>query len=169
MKRLIWRADWVVPRQEVAAVVPEMLWIVGFYVAAAAWVHALYGRNADADARKRHYVLIAGNRQLQMEWYVRSLQYLSRRTGTDIGITVVLEQSSDETGAIVEMFAREDAGIELIRNGGVDGGNSKSGEAAEDRRQSMLRRLASTGKVVSADQVVWVDLENKAELQKLPL
>lgn len=162
-------------RQEVAAVIPEMLWIIGFYVAAAAWVHASFGRNADAGARKRHYVLVAGNHQLQMEWYVLTLQHFSRRTGTDIGITVLLDHSSDDTGPIVELFARGNDGIELIRSSsgeaGAGDGLGKFGEIDKtaDRRERMMQLLESTGSVVSPGQVVWVDLGNEDELRKLPL
>ncbi len=164
--------------------IPEMMWIIGFYVAAAAWVHAWHGRNAGDAADKRHYVLLAGNHQMQMEWYVRALRYYSGRTGTDIGITVVLDRaSSDETGSIVELLARQDSGIELVRNaddrdgsveiGGIGGGDeiSENGviRSVEDQREWMLMRLASAGKVVSPGQVVWVDLGNEEELRRLPI
>lgn len=170
--------------------IPEMMWIIGFYVAAAAWVHAWHGRNAGDAADKRHYVLLAGNHQLQMEWYVRALRYFSKRTGTDIGITVVLDRaSSDETGSIVELLARQDSGIELIRSADargesvVHGGICGTGEtgaggeiggigmlgSVEEQRAWMLMRLASTGRVASPGQVVWVDLGNEEELRRLPV
>jgi len=161
-------------------VIPEMLWIIGFYVAAAASVHALHGRIAGNSGNKRHYVLVAGNHQLKMEWYVRALRYLSRRTGMEIGITVVLENGSDDdTGSIVELFAREDSGIDWVRSSSVNGvngeiddiggndGNEPYGEEAT-RRERMIRQLESSGKVASSGQVVWVDLANEEELQRLP-
>jgi len=162
-------------------VIPEMLWIIGFYVAAAAWVHAWRGRHAGDAAAKRHYVLLAGNHQMQMEWYVRALRYFSRRTGTDIGITVVLDRASnDETGSIVELLARQDDGIELIRTAGDRGGANAVGEfdeygggeefgSAEGRQAWMLARLASAGRVASPGEVVWVDLGNEEELRRLPM
>ena len=149
--------------------IPEMLWIVGIYLAAAAWVHASLGRHADSDARKRHYVLVAGNHQWQMEWYVRLLQHFSRRSGTDIGITVVLENSSDDTGPIVELFARENGGIELVRSGEVGvGDESGTIHLVADRRARMIKELELAGKIASSGQVVWIDLGNADELQKLP-
>jgi len=159
-------------------VIPEMLWIVGLYVAAAAWVHAWHGRSAGDATAKRHYVLLAGNHQMQMEWYVRALRYFSKRTGTDIGITVVLDRASDdETGSIVELLARQDSGIELIRRADERFGNGEYGDtdvdgetgSVEDQRERMLMRLASAGKVVSPGQVVWINLGNEEELRRLPM
>ena len=86
--------------------IPELLWIVGIYAMAAALANGVIGKNAGAV--KRHYVLIAGNHQSQIEWYIRALKRFSRRTGTDIGITVLLEHSADESGSIVE-YLRETA------------------------------------------------------------
>lgn len=164
--------------------IPEMMWIIGFYVAAAAWVHAWHGRHAGNAANKRHYVLLAGNHQMQMEWYVRALRYFSKRTGTDIGITVVLDRaSSDETGSIVELLARQDSGIELIRSADDQGGDGENGEigksgwesgideigSQDDRREWLILRLASAGKVASPGQVVWIDLAKEEELRRLPI
>lgn len=137
--------------------IPELLWIIGFYVAAAVWAHWAYRKSAGAS--RRHYVLVAGNHQLQIEGYVRALQRLSRRSGTDIGITVVLDRSTDETGAIVERFSRGDAGIECVR--------SEDGNAAS--KLNHWERSRADDKESVAEQVVWVELGRKEHLTKLPL
>lgn len=127
--------------------IPELLWIIGFYAAAVALVHWLIRRNSGEE--RRHYVLVAGNHQMQIEWYVRALQQFSRRTGTEIGITVVLEQSSDDTGKIMERFARGGTGIDWVRK---DAGEMENKQP------------------VSTDpKVVWVELANASDLARLPL
>ncbi|QJD85238.1 hypothetical protein [Cohnella herbarum] len=127
--------------------IPGLLWIIGFYAAAVALVHWLIRRSSGEE--RRHYVLVAGNHQMQIEWYIRALQQFSRRTGTEIGITVVLEQSSDDTGKIMERFARGGTGIDWVRK---DAG-------AMESRQS-----------VSADpKAVWVELASTEDLARLPL
>ncbi|MFD0673644.1 glycosyltransferase family A protein [Cohnella sp. GCM10027633] len=94
--------------------IPELLWIIGCYAAAALVAHWVYKRSV-AGGIRRHYVLVAGNHESEIEGCVRALQRYSRRTGTDVGITVVLDGSSDETGAIVERFTRDGSGIGWIR------------------------------------------------------
>ena len=136
--------------------VPELMWIIGFYVAAAALAHVAFGRGA--DARKRHYVLVAGNHQLQIEWYVRELQLLSRRTGTDIGITVVLEDSTDETGPILEKFVRKDEGVGFIRS-----------REREVTRDGAIRQLEQMGAGVDPRDIVWVELGEGGPLRRLSM
>jgi hypothetical protein len=84
---------------------------------------------------------------MQIEWYIRALQQFSRRTGTEIGITVVLDQSTDDTGKIMERFARSGNGIEWVRSEGGQLGNRR----ASDQR------------------VVWVELARKDDVDRLPL
>lgn len=138
--------------------ISELLWIVGLYVAAAALAHLLL-RRASAE-RRRHYVLVAGNHQLQIEWYVRALQHFSKRTGTDIGITVVLDNSWDDTGRILERFARGYEGIGLIRTGG---------ESRTASEQKMLSQLDLRAERLGPQQIVWVDLGEREHLSRLPL
>lgn len=139
--------------------IPDLMWIIGIYVAAAAMAHGVFGRSAGAE--KRHYVLVAGNHQTQIEWYVRALQRFSRRTGTDIGITVLLADSSDETGSILEKFARDNDCIGLIRQkreaAAVSGADDSEAVAAE----------CTFGDADS--QIVWVDLGKREDLARLPL
>lgn len=99
---------------EVAAVILELLWIFGCYAAAVLAAQAIVRRSAGAG--RYHYVLVAGNHEAEIEGCVRALQRYSRRTGKDIGITVVLDGSTDETGAIVERFARGSEGIGIVRS-----------------------------------------------------
>jgi hypothetical protein len=144
-------------RKEVAAVIPGLLWIVGIYAAAAVWAHWAY--RISAGASRRHYVLVAGNEQLQIEGYVRALQRFSRRTGTEIGITVVLDHSSDETGAIVEKFARGDSGIDWMR---------REDEEAKLTLHHWERSREASPEEASG-QIVWVDLGCREHIARLPM
>jgi hypothetical protein len=142
--------------------IPELLWIIGFYAAAAAFAHWTIRRGTNGN--RRHYVLVAGNHQLQIEWYIRALQQFSKRTGTDIGITVVLDQSSDETGKILERFARADTGIEWVR---TDDGN-KISNMPPGLEQNHFS-VGEEGKQAARQQVVWVELARSDDVARLPL
>lgn len=130
--------------------IPDLLWIVGFYVAAAVIVHWLLRRRTEVN--RRQYVLVAGNHQMQIEWYIRALQQFSLRTGTEIGITVVLNESSDDTGRIMERFARQDAGIEVFRG-----------------EPSRLALEESVREHQTPKHAIWVELARKEDLARLPL
>lgn len=130
--------------------IPDLLWIVGLYVAAAVIVHWIIRRRAEIN--RRQYVLVAGNHQMQIEWYIRALQQFSVRTGTEIGITVVLNESSDDTRLIMERFARHNATIKVF--GRED--NELSSE------EYGLKRLMPKN-------AIWVELARKEDLARLPL
>lgn len=130
--------------------IPDLLWIVGFYVAAAVIVHWIMGRRTTLN--RRQYVLVAGNHQMQIEWYIRALQQFSVRTGTEIGITVVLNGSSDDTGRIMEKFARHDAAIAVFRREDNASPNAESGL-----------------ELLMPKHAIWVELARKEDLARLPL
>ncbi|BBI36158.1 hypothetical protein [Cohnella abietis] len=141
--------------------IPELLWIIGFYAAAAAFAHWTIQRGSGGI--RRHYVLVAGNHQMQIEWYIRALQQFSRRTGTEIGITVVLDQSSDDTGKIMECFARDHSGIGWVRK---DEGEYSS-NVARLEQECLLKDDKGVG--MSKQDVVWVELARSADLARLPI
>ncbi|MFC5469691.1 hypothetical protein ACFPPD_13240 [Cohnella suwonensis] len=130
---------------------PDLLWIIGFYAAAAVFAQGLVRRSVRAE--RRHYVLVAGNHQMQIEWYIRSLRQFARRSGMDIGITVVLDRSNDDTGRIMERFARSQSGIEWVRRS--DGGGAAAGRAEN-----------GSG---ARGEVVWVELDREVDVARLPL
>ena len=137
---------------------PELLWIVGLYVAAAAFARWIIRRSSGEG--RRHYVLVAGNHQMQIEGYIRAIQLFSRRTGTEIGITVVLDRSTDETEPILARMARKDSGIEWVRRDMSDsGGHRECGRGEE-----------SIGSIAAAEsRVVWVELARQEDVRRLPL
>ncbi|WP_052476039.1 hypothetical protein [Cohnella kolymensis] len=140
--------------------IPEFFWVIGFYTAAAALVHWAVRRATTGAHRPRHYVLVAGNHQLQIEGYVRALQQFSRCSGTEIGITVLLENSSDETAEILKRFAREDTGIGYM---------TKQADASDSSMEHWEHYLNTAGgRTTVWDQVVWVQLACAEDLAKLP-
>lgn len=127
----------------------ELLWVIGLYAGAAACAHWLISRSR--SLRRQEYVLVAGNHERQIEGYVRALQQYARRSGTDIGITVLLAESSDDTGAIMERLIRNEDGVALART--CDGVGMCTGDD-RDRADA---------------NVVWVSLDKQEELERLPL
>jgi hypothetical protein len=140
---------------------PELLWIVGLYVAAAAFARWIIRRSSGEG--RRHYVLVAGNHQMQIEGYIRAIQLFSRRTGTEIGITVLLDRSTDETEPILERMARKDSGIEWVRRDLSDSGKQEDERVCE-------RGEGAIGSIAAADsRVVWVELARQEDVRRLPL
>ena len=138
---------------------PELLWIVGLYIAAIAFAHWLIRRSASAG--RRHYVLVAGNHQMQIEGYIRAIQHFSRRTGMEIGITVVLDRSTDETGPILERMARKNTGIEWVRRDLPDNVGRKDERVCRQGKERV-------GSVAEDSNVVWVELARPEDVKRLP-
>ena len=138
---------------------PELLWIFGLYAAAAAFAHWIIRRSSGNGSR--HYVLVAGNHQLQIEGYIRALQQFSRRTGTDVGITVVLDRSTDETSDIVKLMAREDSGLRWLRRDLSEDGRPEERRASEEGD-------STGGSVAAGSSVVWVELNRGEDMKRLP-
>ena len=86
--------------------IPVLLWIVGCYALARSLYMQLWYCLPGKVVMYLHYVLIAGNEQLQMEWYMRSLRRFSHFTGREVKVTVVDHGSEDETIGIARFFAR---------------------------------------------------------------
>jgi hypothetical protein len=90
-----------------------MLWIVGVYGAAVVILHLLYAahkrHNCEMPARTT-FALITHNNETQIEWYLRSLLFVSWLRGRRIAIVLFDEDSSDDTLAIVRSIAKEQAG-----------------------------------------------------------
>lgn len=140
--------------------------VLGSYVLAALSVHLIryYGIRKNTG-RSRHYVLYARNDETRMEWFIRSIRWFSRRSGTDVRITVVDCGASEETLAIVGRFAARD---------GCPVETSSSDKFRLVRSSSHDRvgsgGFANAGECVSrSGHAVFVDLNRPEDLAKLPL
>ncbi|MWC27194.1 hypothetical protein [Paenibacillus sp. MMS18-CY102] len=148
--------------------------VLGSYVLAALSVHLIrYYATRSKKANSRHYVLFARNDASRMEWFIRSIQWFSSRSGTDVRITVIDCGSSDETVAIAGRFVS--SGLEFI----VD--DAFADQDRPLRSSSYVRggaraQAGPAGKFAEAgdgsarsSQAVFVDLNRPEDLAKLPL
>lgn len=87
-----------------------LLWIIGCYGMAAAILHALHAAHIRRSGKQQAvttFALITHNNEAQIEWYLRSLLFVSRLRGRKIAILIFDEQSTDDTVAIASRIGRE--------------------------------------------------------------
>lgn len=103
--------------------IPILIWIVGCCAILALVVHIV---NRSANARPegqadngKHFILLADNQEQRMEWYLRSITWFARRTGTNVRITVIDQGMSRDTLRIVSAFSRGGTPI-YVANLGAD-------------------------------------------------
>ncbi|WP_054957824.1 hypothetical protein [Paenibacillus dakarensis] len=89
--------------------VAHLLWILGIYGVAVALVHILNARRHRRPSSRRypviHYVLITSNHERQVEWYLRALSLYALLSGTRLRVTVLDDQSYDQTVQIAHRMA----------------------------------------------------------------
>lgn len=89
-----------------------LLWIVGSYGTCIIALHVIYYlqcHNMDCQGwrgKMMHYVLITRNNQLQIEWYVRSLQFIAWLKGRNMALWIYDEGSTDDTLNIVSRIGK---------------------------------------------------------------
>ncbi|MDF2721732.1 MAG: hypothetical protein K0Q59_1407 [Paenibacillus sp.] len=128
-----------------------LLSIFGAYGLAIAVVHMVSSRFRRNRRKPIHYVLITRNNAMHIEWYLRSLLFVSRLKARAIHIAVIDERSEDETAAIVQrLAANRPEEIELM----------EWNEASST--DSLIERYEQ-------EEVVLVRLSNTTEMQTIPL
>lgn len=90
----------------------ELLCVATVYACGIAYAHWVAHHRSRSLKEQLRYVLVAGNHEAKIEWYLRGLRRYSRRSGKEVQVTVWLRDSSDETGSIVKQMARSDDGID---------------------------------------------------------
>ncbi|UVI29903.1 hypothetical protein [Paenibacillus spongiae] len=93
--------------------IPILLWVCGCYALAAIAVHTAFRYTSKQERKVKHYVLLAGNEQQQMEWYMRSLRRHAMQTGKEVQVTVVNRGSNDETMDIARLFVRRGMNVNI--------------------------------------------------------
>ena len=90
----------------------ELLCIAAVYAFAVVCAHGVARRRS--EALEQHYVLVAGNHEDRIEWYMRALQSYSRRSGTDVRVAKqgMWSLGYDPNNGYVENYMFGD-GIEL--------------------------------------------------------
>lgn len=137
-----------------------LLWIAGCYAVAAACAYRLL-RHWRRPVAKRHYVIVAGNHEDQIEWVIRSLRYQGSLSGTDIGITVLLEpEAADGTASIVEKLVRTEAGVSLIRQ------LPETGEDDATGRRRWEETKTAYAEAWNGPNTVWMELPRSGGMEE---
>jgi hypothetical protein len=148
-----------------------LLIVMGCYALAALLVHLAYWYGRGRQGVSKHYVWIADREQKNMEWYLRSLFSFSRWMGKDVQLTVVDRGDTEETMAVVERWSRGDDNVRVLRGKGESNqqaGKRSRSEAEADSSIHLLWMLQAEGIVSEAEHAVLVDLQNPADLSKMP-
>jgi hypothetical protein len=159
----------------VTAVLELLLLVIGCYIAAALSVHLAYRIWQGRKRASRHYVLIAADQdQHNIEWYMRSLMTFSRQTGNEVKVTVVDNGASAETLAIVDRMARKGNKItvhelpEILKRSRHDSGSETGVTIGESDANQLMWQLQAEGILKDGIQAVLIDLQNPADLSKMP-
>jgi len=85
----------------------EIFWITVIYGFSMMSVHIAHRRTKHKKQQDppTHYVLISHHNQMQIEWYIRSLLFLSWVKGKMLHITVIDRGSTDETLDIIRKLS----------------------------------------------------------------
>jgi hypothetical protein len=150
-----------------------LLLVIGCYALAALLVHLAYWIGSRRRQRSKHYVLITDQGQNNMEWYLRMLHTFSSWMGKDVRLTVVDRGASEETMAIVERWRRGGKEVHVHSQPAMESevsendGKSSRGKSNRDAAQ-MMWMLQAEGIVSESEHAVLVDLQNPADLSKMP-
>ncbi|WP_223065968.1 hypothetical protein [Paenibacillus caui] len=133
------------------------LWILLGYGLAAAVVHWLYSRSnggmSGSRGRSIHYVLITRNHGRQLEWYLRAICWYAGLRSTHPTVTLIDEDSEDDTLAIAERMRRfEGIHLQVIKFSGV-----LSKEELERHSPDF-----------QGESVLFIDLRQPGEASKIP-
>ncbi|TCM97259.1 hypothetical protein EV294_104475 [Paenibacillus sp. BK033] len=152
-------------KEEVADLIAIFLLVIGCYALAAASVHVAYRLRRGKIRESKHYVLVAHDQHMKMEMFLRQFSSYSRRMGTDVQLTVVDNDSADQTAQIVDRLRRENGNITVFADeGSKDRKRSQSGEDSA----GLIWMLRNEGIVSKPDQAILVDLQNPSDLSKMP-
>jgi len=145
------------------------VWIVCVYAIAA--VVALWLVKRQSVRRPgRHYILLADDQAPRVEWYLRALRGFAERSGTEVSVTVVDAESTAETAAIADRFAREGVPVQVASVGQRTWERLRdwSAEGAHgEKRGDVWRYLREQGVVADDRQTVLVDVRDPEEAARL--
>lgn len=135
--------------------IPYMGWILLCYGLAAALVHMFHNRfsRSKRKGKQIHYILVTHNHENQMEWYLRALSWYARLRGESLRVTVLDEESQDDTVAIMQRMQNM-GGMEL----------TVIGITATQNEEEMRARTSP----VEGEDAKYIDLRLPQEAAKIP-
>lgn len=150
-----------------------MLAVVGCYVLAAFIVQIAYRLSRSREEANKHVILVSENDGHRMEWYLRSFFSFVRRTGLKARVTVVDHGSTDDTLPIAGRLAAANgsSAVTVSKMAELTNGAAESGKRLpvdEASANHLIWVLRSEGIVKTNEQPVVVDLQNPADLFKIP-
>lgn len=146
-----------------------LLLVIGCYASAALLVHVIFRLSGGAGRAASHYVFIGDQRQRNMEWHLRVLQSFSRWMGKNIALTVIDRGLNEESRAIVERWKYSGKEVTLHDMGpSWRGPDDATGLAGDEEASHMMWQLKAQGIISESEQAVLIDLQNPADLSKMP-
>lgn len=85
--------------------------------------------------------------------------------GTDVQLTVVDNDSADQTAQIVDRLRRENGNITVFADEGL---KDRKRSQSDDDSAGLIWMLRNEGIVSKPDQAILVDLQNPSDLSKMP-
>lgn len=132
-----------------------MSWIVVGYGLAALLVHLLHRRflrNEAKDVFATHYILVTRDHGHQMEWYIRALSWYAKIRGECIRVTVLDQESKDDTRAILErLYYESEVSLDIM-----------------DMPDAPDRLLSKNPELADRENQIHVDLRVPQEADKIP-
>ncbi|WP_168123435.1 hypothetical protein [Paenibacillus sp. HB172176] len=164
-----------------------LCFIIGCYSLAAVLVHlAFWLRRRGGMDEGKHYVFIADNSFMNAEWHLRKLFSFSKWMGKNVRVTVVDRGITEDAYAVLERWKRSGNELVLHREqklddeAGISGENSAgnhrdgaggvggSGMTGKTDSAQLLWVLQAEGIVTESEHAVLIDLQNPADLSKMP-
>jgi hypothetical protein len=154
--------------QEVADMLGILLLVIGCYASAALLVHVIFRFSRGGGRAASHYIFIGDQRQRNMEWHLRTLHSFSRWMGKSIALTIIDRGLNEESRAIVERWSYSGKEVTL-HNMGPSWSPGDAAEAEGNGEASqMMWQLKEQGIIRESEQAVLIDLQNPADLSKMP-
>ncbi|OMD51279.1 hypothetical protein BSK56_05240 [Paenibacillus borealis] len=99
--------------------VAQLIWIAVIYGSAVVLVHILRNRELTRQTarsgKRLHYILITRNHEAVVEWYIRVIGIHAFLTGKLFRVTVMDDDSSDDTIAVASRLAYSGSSIDVAR------------------------------------------------------
>jgi hypothetical protein len=139
---------------EVSSMIPFMGYILLCYGVAAIAVHAMYRWHVHRhpkSVKRVHYVLITQNHENQMEWVLRALHWYSKIKGIALRVTLLDNESIDDTLAIAKKMQAHGMEITMMQVKDTED---------EDNEDNFSKPSRQNGSVDETDGVLGAKAEN---------